>query len=32
VHATLPQSTLRLLPGQQHVAMETAPSLFAAEI
>jgi pimeloyl-ACP methyl ester carboxylesterase len=30
--ATLPRSTRRLLPGQQHVAMETAPTLFADEL
>jgi len=30
--ATLPRSTRRLLPGQQHVAMETAPTLFAGEL
>lgn len=30
--ATLPQSTLRVLPGQQHLAMETAPTLFTAEV
>jgi pimeloyl-ACP methyl ester carboxylesterase len=30
--ATLPHATLRLLPGQQHVAMETAPTLFVEAI
>src|SRR5262249_40351049 len=30
--ATLPRSTRRLLPGQQHVAMETAPTLFPDEV
>jgi pimeloyl-ACP methyl ester carboxylesterase len=30
--ATLPHATLRLLPGQQHVAMVTAPKLFVEEI
>ena len=29
LHETLPHSTLRVLAGQQHVAMETAPALFA---
>jgi pimeloyl-ACP methyl ester carboxylesterase len=32
LHATLVDSTRRLLPGQQHVAMVTAPELFADEI
>ena len=32
LYATLPRSTRRLLPGQQHVAMETAPTLFAEEL
>jgi pimeloyl-ACP methyl ester carboxylesterase len=32
VSAALPHSTLHVLPGQQHVAMETAPELFAAEV
>jgi pimeloyl-ACP methyl ester carboxylesterase len=32
LHDTLPQSTLRVLPGQHHVAMETAPGLFAAQL
>ena len=32
LHATLPQSTMRVLPGQQHVAMETAPEMFAADV
>jgi hypothetical protein len=30
--ATLARSTRRLLPGQRHVAMETAPTLFADEV
>lgn len=28
VHASLPQSRVVILPGQQHVAMNTAPALF----
>ena len=32
LHDTLPHSTLRVLPEQQHVAMETAPALFAAQL
>jgi pimeloyl-ACP methyl ester carboxylesterase len=32
LRATLPHSTIRLLRGQQHVAMETAPALFVDEI
>lgn len=32
LHATLPQSSIRVLPGQQHVAMETAPEMFASEV
>ena len=32
LHETLPHSTLRLLPGQRHVAMETAPALFSKEV
>jgi pimeloyl-ACP methyl ester carboxylesterase len=30
--ATLPRATVRVLDGQHHVAMETAPARFAAEI
>ena len=30
--ATLPNATLRVLPGQQHVAMVTAPKLFVEEL
>ncbi len=30
--ATLPHATLRVLPGQQHVAMVTAPALFVDEL
>jgi pimeloyl-ACP methyl ester carboxylesterase len=30
--ATLPHATLRVLPGQQHIAMVTAPTLFVEEI
>jgi pimeloyl-ACP methyl ester carboxylesterase len=32
VHAALPSSRLVILPGQQHVAMNTAPTLFVHEI
>ncbi|HUO75112.1 MAG TPA: alpha/beta hydrolase [Solirubrobacteraceae bacterium] len=32
VSAALPHSTLHVLPGQQHVAMETAPELFVEAI
>lgn len=32
LRATLPRSTVRILEGQHHMAMETAPSLFAGEI
>jgi pimeloyl-ACP methyl ester carboxylesterase len=32
LHETLPRSELRVLPGQHHVAMETAPALFAAQL
>jgi pimeloyl-ACP methyl ester carboxylesterase len=32
LHATLPQSTMRVLPGQQHAAMETAPEMFARDV
>jgi pimeloyl-ACP methyl ester carboxylesterase len=30
--ATLPHAAVRVLEGQHHVAMETAPALFAAEV
>lgn len=32
VHAALPPSRLVILPGQQHVAMNTAPALFLKEV
>jgi pimeloyl-ACP methyl ester carboxylesterase len=32
LHAALPNSKLVLLPGQRHVAMSTAPDLFAREV
>jgi pimeloyl-ACP methyl ester carboxylesterase len=32
VHAALPDSRLVVLPGQQHVAMDTAPDLFLEEV
>jgi pimeloyl-ACP methyl ester carboxylesterase len=32
VHAALPSSRLVILPGQQHVAMNTAPDLFLNEV
>lgn len=32
VHAALPQSRVVILPGQQHVAMNTAPALFLEEV
>lgn len=32
LHAALPHSTRRVLPGQQHVAMVTAPAMFADEV
>jgi hypothetical protein len=32
LNAALPQSTLRVLAGHQHAAMDTAPELFAQEI
>jgi pimeloyl-ACP methyl ester carboxylesterase len=32
LHAALPNSRLVVMPGQQHVAMNTAPELFAREV
>lgn len=32
VHRALPHSRIAVLPGQQHVAMDTAPDLFAREV
>jgi pimeloyl-ACP methyl ester carboxylesterase len=32
VHAALPHAHLRVLPNQQHVAMDTAPDLFLREL
>lgn len=32
VHSALPNSTLTLLPGQQHIAMDTNPDLFVSEV
>lgn len=32
VHAALPESQVRILPGHQHVAMNTAPELFTREV
>jgi pimeloyl-ACP methyl ester carboxylesterase len=32
VHAALPSSRVRVLPGQQHVAINTAPELFLKEV
>jgi pimeloyl-ACP methyl ester carboxylesterase len=31
-HAALPNSRIAVLPGQQHIAMDTAPDLFAREV
>ena len=31
-HAALPNSRIVVLPGQQHIAMDTAPDLFASEV
>jgi hypothetical protein len=30
--ATLPNNQVAVLPGQQHVAMDTAPELFTREV
>ena len=32
VHAALPSSRIEVLPGQQHIAMDTAPDLFVREV
>jgi pimeloyl-ACP methyl ester carboxylesterase len=32
IDATLPNSKVVILPGQQHIAMDTAPELFAGEV
>jgi pimeloyl-ACP methyl ester carboxylesterase len=32
VHAALPDSRIVVLPGQQHIAMDTAPELFVREV
>jgi hypothetical protein len=32
LHGALPTSTVRLMAGQQHAAMDTAPGMFAHEI
>ena len=32
LHAALRHSTIRVLPAQQHLAMETAPEMFAEEV
>lgn len=32
LHAALPNSQIVVLPGQQHVAMRTAPELFVQEV
>ena len=32
VHAALPESQVRIMPGQQHVAINTAPALFTHEV
>jgi pimeloyl-ACP methyl ester carboxylesterase len=32
VHAALPESRVAVLPGQQHVAMDSAPELFLKEV
>jgi pimeloyl-ACP methyl ester carboxylesterase len=32
VHAALPGSRIAVLPGQQHIAMDTAPDLFTGEV
>jgi pimeloyl-ACP methyl ester carboxylesterase len=31
-HKTLPNSRIVVLPGQQHIAMDTAPDLFVREV
>ena len=32
IDATLPNSRVAILPGQQHIAMDTSPELFAGEV
>jgi pimeloyl-ACP methyl ester carboxylesterase len=32
IHKALPMSRLVILPGQQHIAMNTAPELFVREV
>ena len=32
VHAALPESQVRILPGQHHIAMNTAPEVFTREV
>lgn len=32
VHEALPQSCITILPGQQHIAIDTAPELFTREV
>lgn len=32
IHQALPHSRIAVLPGQQHVAMDTAPDLFVREV
>ncbi|MGH2601330.1 MAG: alpha/beta fold hydrolase [Dehalococcoidia bacterium] len=32
VHAALPESRITVMPGQQHMAMDTAPDLFLGEV
>lgn len=32
VNAALPNSTIVVMPGQQHIAMNTAPELFIKEV
>lgn len=32
VHAALPEGQIAVLPGQQHIAMDTAPELFLQEV
>jgi pimeloyl-ACP methyl ester carboxylesterase len=32
LHAALPNNRLVILPGQQHIAMNTAPDLFVREV
>jgi pimeloyl-ACP methyl ester carboxylesterase len=32
INASLPNSRIAVMPGQKHVAMNTAPELFTAEV